>query len=971
MIIKSLSLIKKNCFNFKNNNRKNIIRDLCNFKYTEKSLNTNEKRKKTFQDSFSSNYFRNLTYIGSQFKLNKIQYKSFKNMVEKDNKRVIEGTEHSITSHKKIGGDFVEQQNAPFIEERSKIFDKLYEEQKKFLDTVEKKPIKITLKDGKVVEGKALESTPLTIAKANLPKSILGNFIVAKVKYTNKVVDFSKGLVDADADLDDPNKVDSDFELWDLDRGLEGDCLIEYLTFDDDLGRHVFWHSSAHILGLALEKVYGAKLCIGPPIKEGFYYDAYMGSKAISEEKDYKNIEQAAEFVIKSNVPYQRLTLSKEQALELFGDNPFKVQLITNKVPNGGKTTAYKCGNLIDLCMGPHLVSTGVAKNIKVYKNSGCYWLGNCENDSLQRVYGITFPDKAKMEQWVKIKEEEARRDHRNIGKKHGYFMFHDLSPGSCFFFPDGAHLYNKLMDFMRKEYKIRGFQEVISPNMFNIRLWKTSGHYKNYHENIFTLNVENQGFGLKPMNCPGHCLMFDSKVRSYKELPMRFADFGVLHRNEVSGALSGLTRVRRFQQDDAHIFIEENNISEEITSQLDFLDYIYTIFGFKYELYLSTKPDKALGDDALWEKAEKALGVALDTFTKQKNMKWTIDPKGGAFYGPKIDVKLFDALGRSHQCGTIQLDFQLPIRFNLQYRTQEQFDKEGEEGDKENKKEKKDNKKEKKEKKGKEEKPSEEEIKAKKQKEEEEKREKIRQLIEQGKMEKYCKDCWDPEDFYWEEHDLKPGFKRPVIVHRAILGSVERMLAILIEQTEGKWPFWLSPKQAVIYCVSEKFLDYAKQIKQRLNNEGYRVDVDSGKGTLNKKIAVGQTEGYNYILVVGAKEQEDQLVDVRDCRAPKEKMELGKFSISKLLGFFKSLEPAVSNAEIELRKKGLADTVLSDIESLEPTLVDNLYLGGDAPNDSDRSYFEKIEKGEFILPEKTLYPNINKWYKLMFLNNK
>lgn len=952
-------MIIKTLFNI---NTKTKI-DLNIFSHSYKALITN---------NFSCN--RN-PFILSKLKLNsskinyihKINFKTFKMLI--DNKRVLEGTEHTLTTSSKIGGPFVETTEAPFIEKRLKLFEVLFEEQKKNLASIEKKPIKITLKDGKIVEGVALESTPYSVAKSNIKKSLLPDFLVAKVKYTSKVVDLSKGLVDADADLENPNNETFDFELWDMDRGLEGDCLIEYLTFDDKLGKQVFWHSSAHILGSALEKSYGSYLCIGPPLNEGFYYDSYMGSKAISEEKDYKKIEEAAESVIKSNFPYQRLNLSKEQALLLFKDNPFKVQLISSKVPEGGRTTAYRCGNLIDLCMGPHLMSTGIAKNLKVYKNSACYWLGNCENDTLQRVYGITFPSKEKMDQWVKIKEEEARRDHRNIGKKHNLFMFDDLSPGSCFFFPDGAFIYNKLIELMRKEYKFRGFQEVISPNMFNLKLWKTSGHYKNYIENIFTLKVENQGYGLKPMNCPGHCLMFDSKVRSYKELPLRFADFGVLHRNEISGALSGLTRVRRFQQDDAHIFIDEDTITEEILSQLDFLDYIYSVFDFKYELFLSTRPDKALGDIALWDKAEKALGHALDIFANKKNFKWSYDPKGGAFYGPKIDVKLFDALGRTHQCGTIQLDFQLPIRFNLQYRTQEQFGQKEDEPketkpkvDKKAEKEKK--KAENKEKEKEKVKPNEEEILALKKQEELAKQKKI----EEGKMEIYCHDCLDPEDFVWEEKPLDKGFKRPVIVHRAILGSVERMLAILIEHTEGKWPFWMSPKQAIVLSVSEKFLEYGKQVKEKLCLEGYKVDVDTGKGTLDKKIALAQTEGYNYILVVGGQEAESQSVNVRDCRTEKEKMEIGKMSIPKLLAFFKSLNPPKSNAELNQVKKCIDSCVLSDIESLEPKLQEEIFLGGNSPNDKDKLYFEKITKGECSLPDKHFFPNINKWFKLMSL---
>ena len=457
------------------------------------------------------------------------------------------------------------------------------------------------------------------------------------------------------------------FELWDLTRPLEGDCNIEYCTFEDKEGKSVFWHSSAHILGSAIENTFGSYLCIGPALEEGFYYDSYTGKLAI-EESDYKIIEESATSVVKANSPYQRLTLSKAEALQLFQHNPFKVQLITNKIPDDMKTTAYRCGNLIDLCMGPHLMNTGIVKAFKVTKNSSCYWLGNANNDSLQRVYGISFQSEKELKEWVKRREEEEKRDHRNIGKQQDLIMFHNLSPGSCFFYPDGAHIYNKLMSFIRKEYELRGFTEVISPNMYNLRLWKTSGHYKNYKDCMFLLKVENQGFGLKPMNCPGHCLMFDSKARSYKELPIRYADFGVLHRNELSGALSGLTRVRRFQQDDAHIFCTPEQIMDEICGQLEFLEHVYNIFGFEYELFLSTKPEKALGDHALWEKAEKALADALNKFGKP----WKINPGDGAFYGPKIDIKLYDALKRQHQCGTIQLDFQLPIRFNLSYRTDE-----------------------------------------------------------------------------------------------------------------------------------------------------------------------------------------------------------------------------------------------------------------------------------------------------------
>ena len=556
-------------------------------------------------------------------------------------------------------------------------------------------------------------------------------------------MDLSSGLVCAEDD-ENHQKEETNFELWDMSRPLDGDCEIEYCTIEDKEGKSTFWHSSAHILGSSLEHTYGSHLCIGPALEEGFYYDCYMGKNAV-DEKDYSKIEENAKAVISANFPYSRLTLSKSEALELFAENPFKVQLIKNKIPESGKTTAYRCGDLIDLCMGPHLISTGVAKTFKVSKNSSCYWLGNANNDSLQRVYGVTFPSAKEMEEYTKRKAEEEKRDHRNIGKQQELFMFHNLSPGSCFFNPHGAYVYNKLVNFMRKEYALRGITEVISPNIYNLRLWKTSGHYKNYKENMFMVKIENQGFGLKPMNCPGHCLMFDSTARSYKELPIRFADFGVLHRNEISGALSGLTRVRRFQQDDAHIFCAPEQIQQEVISQLEFLEYIYKIFGFEYELFLSTRPEKALGSVELWDQAEKALAEALDQFGKP----WKLNPGDGAFYGPKIDIKLYDAIKRHHQCGTIQLDFQLPIRFNLSYRTDEKVVKTDEDKEHDKKEKEAKHKKNKKgEKKNGENKPIAEEDEKVNHSEAKE-----TALVHSCcNRETYGKDEWDDEEFVWEE---------------------------------------------------------------------------------------------------------------------------------------------------------------------------------------------------------------------------
>lgn len=419
--------------------------------------------------------------------------------------------------------------------------------------------------------------------------------------------------------------------------------------FDDPEGKETFWHSSAHVLGQTLENEYGVQLCHGPPTDAGFFYDSYTGHD-IFHEKDYPLIEKAAKKIVDDKQTFFRLVLTKEEALRLFGTNPFKVSLISNKIPDGGKVTAYRCGNLIDLCTGPHIPSTKIIKAFKVMKNSSAYWLGKADNDSLQRVYGITFPSKKEMDEYIHLIEEAAKRDHRKLGKQEKLFDHHEWSPGCGFMYPNGTFIYNKLMDMIRFEYRVRGFQEVITPNIFNLKLWKTSGHYINYKENVFIFKADNTGFGMKPMNCPAHALMFANELRSFRDLPIRFADFGVLHRNEISGALSGLTRVRRFCQDDAHQFCAEDQIMEEIMNNLDFLEHVYGIFGFTYELELSTRPEKRLGSEQLWDKAEAALEQALTKFGKP----WKFNHGDGAFYGPKIDIKVFDALKRAHQCGTI-----------------------------------------------------------------------------------------------------------------------------------------------------------------------------------------------------------------------------------------------------------------------------------------------------------------------------
>jgi threonyl-tRNA synthetase len=492
--------------------------------------------------------------------------------------------------------------------------------------------------------------------------------------------------------------------------------------------------------------------------------------------EDFEKLDAIMAFIAGQKQPFERVAVPKAVALEMFKYNKYKTEIIRDKVPDGDVITVYRCGPLIDLCRGPHLPNTGYVKAIKVTKNSSAYWLGKAENDSLQRVYGIAFPEKAALEEWVHWQEEAAKRDHRNVGKLQDLFFFHQLSPGSCFWLPHGARIYNKLIEFLRGEYHKRGFTEVITPNVYNSGLWETSGHWQNYSENMFKFEAEKTMFAMKPMNCPGHCLMFDHKKRSYRELPIRFADFGVLHRNEFSGALTGLTRVRRFQQDDAHIFCAPEQIKSEIANALKFMQHVYGIFGFQFDLELSTRPEKYLGELSVWEKAEAQLAESLNEFGKP----WKLNPGDGAFYGPKIDIHITDAMKRSHQCATIQLDFQLPLRFQLEY-------------------------------------------------------------------------------------EAGSGVStKPVIIHRAILGSVERFTAILIEHTGGKWPFWISPRQVLVATVSDKFNDYAEEVRQAIHDAGYYVDADFSDRTIPKKVREAQVAQYNYILVIGQEEVNAKTVNVR-----------------------------------------------------------------------------------------------------------
>ncbi|XP_055087352.1 threonine--tRNA ligase 1, cytoplasmic [Periophthalmus magnuspinnatus] len=663
----------------------------------------------------------------------------------------------------------------------------LYEELKKESDAllalkaVENKPITVVFPDGRKLFGKAWVTTPYQLA-SEISQGLADNAVISRVNG----------------------------ELWDLDRPLEQDCSLEILRFDNEDAQAVYWHSSAHILGEAMERFYGGCLCYGPPIENGFYYDMYLdGQKGVSST-EFGDLETLCKSVMKEKQPFERLEVSKETLLKMFQYNKFKARILNEKVTTP-TTTVYRCGPLIDLCRGPHVRHTGKIKAMKIYKNSSTYWEGRSDMETLQRIYGISFPDSKMLKEWERFQEEAKNRDHRKIGKDQELFFFHDLSPGSCFFMPRGAYIYNTLIDFIRSEYWRRGFHEVASPNIYNSKLWETSGHWQHYSENMFSFPVEEEVFALKPMNCPGHCLMFGHRPRSWRELPLRLADFGVLHRNELSGALTGLTRVRRFQQDDAHIFCTMEQIEAEMKECLDFLRCVYAVFGFSFQLNLSTRPEKYLGDISVWNQAEKQLENSLNEFGEP----WKLNPGDGAFYGPKIDIKIKDAIGRYHQCATIQLDFQLPIRFNL--------------------------------------------------------------------------------TFVGKDGDDKV---RPVIIHRAILGSVERMIAILTENYAGKWPLWLSPRQVMLVPVNPSLEDYAKRVCKQFTYAGFNADADLDSSCLlNKKIRNAQLAQYNFILVVGEKEKMTNGVNVRT----RDNKVHGEMSVAEVLARLTLLKQSrCQNAEEE-----------------------------------------------------------------------
>ncbi len=532
-------------------------------------------------------------------------------------------------------------------------------------------------------------------------------------------------------------------------------------------------HTAAHVLAHAIKEIYPEALpTIGPTIENGFYYDFY--NLQIKEE-DLPKIEAKMGEIVKANYQLKRLEVSKKEAEALVKTNRFKQEIL--KELKEGEITFYKQGDFIDLCRGGHAESTGKVKHFKLMKLAGAYWRGDSKNPMLTRIYGTAFKSEKDLKDYLKFLDEAEKRNHVVLGRKLSLFEFHEESPGAPFFYPKGTIIFNELVNFIREEYKKRDYKEVVTPLLYDKSLWETSGHWEHFKESMFIFKVDNRDFALKPMNCPSHCLMFSNLAKSYRDLPMRIADFAPLHRNELRGVLAGLTRVRKMSQDDSHIFAAEDQIEGEIDDLLDFVKLVYEkTFKMETEIHFSTRPESRMGDDKLWDEAEKILEYIL----KKKKMKYKISSGEGAFYGPKVDIHVKDSLNRLQQVATIQLDFQLPLRFNLQY-------------------------------------------------------------------------------------DGKDGKKHvPIMIHRAILGSLERFIGILTEHFEGKFPVWLNPVQAVVMNLTSDNLDYAKKVCKRLKEEGIRTDIDDSSETIAKKVRNAQLQNINYMITVGDKEQQNSTLAVR-----------------------------------------------------------------------------------------------------------
>ena len=588
------------------------------------------------------------------------------------------------------------------------------------------------------------------------------------------VIDIAKDISEGLARVATAGEVDG--EVVDLRTVIDKDCELNILTFNDEKGKGAFRHTTSHIMAQAIKRLYpDTKLAIGPSIEDGFYYDIDRETPLVAE--DLEKIEAEMKKIVKEDLPIKQYTMPRAEAIAYFKekDEPYKVELIED-LPENSVISFYSQGEFTDLCAGPHLMSTKPVKAFKLTSLAGAYWRGSEKNKMLQRVYGTSYPKKAELEEYLHMMEEAKKRDHRKLGKELGLFMMREEGPGFPFFLPKGMELKNQLLDYWREIHKKAGYVEISTPIMLSRHLWETSGHWDHYKDNMYTTVIDDEDFAIKPMNCPGGILVYESEPRSYRDLPLRMGELGLVHRHEKSGQLHGLMRVRCFTQDDAHIFMTPEQVRDEIKGVVKLINEVYSLFGFKYHVELSTRPEDSMGSDEDWDMATEALRGALDDL----GLPYVVNEGDGAFYGPKIDFHLEDSIGRTWQCGTIQLDFQLPLRFNLEYT--------GADG---------------------------------------------------------------------EKH-------RPIMIHRVIFGSIERFIGILIEHFAGAFPAWLAPVQVKVLPISDKYMDYAQKVLDELNNSGVRAEIDTRAEKIGYKIREAQMKKIPYMLVVGAKEEEDGLVSVR-----------------------------------------------------------------------------------------------------------
>jgi len=566
--------------------------------------------------------------------------------------------------------------------------------------------------------------------------------------------------------------------LKDLHAPIDEDSPVEIVTFNDREGKEVFWHSSAHVMAQAVKDLFpNAKLAIGPPIDEGFYYD-FDVDKPFSPE-DLEKIEKRMEEIIKDKSGFQRISVSRDEAVERFKEEneDYKVEMLEEGLE--GEVSIYEHSGFQDLCRGPHIPDTGKIKAYKLISSSGAYWRGDEKNKMLQRIYGVAYPKKAMLEDYLHRMEEAKKRDHRVLGKQLELFhITNDVGAGLVLWMPNGARIRHEIENYWRETHISNNYQLVYTPHIANLDLWHQSGHTDFYREDMYEpMNIDEQKYQIKPMNCPFHIAMYKSRRWSYRDLPMRWAELGTVYRYEMAGVLHGLMRVRGFTQDDAHHFVTEEGMEEELIWLVDFCLRFLKPFGFKkYEIYLSTRPEKAIGDDSDWEKAQDGLHRAL----KELNIDYEVDEGGGAFYGPKIDIYVNDALGRGWQCSTIQFDFNLPNRFDLTYTDSD------------------------------------------------------------GQM------------------------KKPFMIHRALLGSIERFFGVLIEHYAGKFPLWLAPVQVKILPITDDQLEYCEQIHKRLVENGIRAELDSRSEKIGHKIRESELQKIPYMFIIGDKERQNGSVSVR-----------------------------------------------------------------------------------------------------------